>query len=82
MYELVTRPSLCCQSCGALFSSGFRDLILPGTVNLAGLLVVMAIRRYAFTSIWRARATVVSVIIYLFFRQRRANRPGNYLSVS
>jgi hypothetical protein len=32
-------------------SSGFRDLILPGAVNLAGLLVVMAIRRYAFTSI-------------------------------
>ena len=65
-------------TCGALFFSGFRSLVLLGSLNLAGLLVVMEIRRYAFTSIWCAYAAIVSVIIYFFFRQSRAARPANY----
>ena len=64
-------------TCGALFFSGFRGLVLLGSVNLAGLLVVMEIRRYAFTSIWCAYAAVVSVIIYFFFRRSRG-RPAIY----
>jgi hypothetical protein len=63
-------------TCGALFFSGFRGLIPLGGVNLGGLLLVMAIRRYVFTSIWWAYAAVVSVIIYFFFRQSRAVRPA------
>lgn len=39
------------ETCGALFFSGFRGLVLLGSVNLGGVLVVMPIRRYAFTSI-------------------------------
>jgi hypothetical protein len=56
-------------TCGALFFSGFRDLVLLGSVNLVGLIVVVLVRRYEFTSIWCAYAAVVSVIIYFFFRR-------------
>jgi len=65
-------------TCGALFFSGFRALVVLGAVNLAGLLVVMAIRRYAFTSIWCAYAAVVSILIYFFFRRSRIDRPARY----
>jgi len=65
-------------TCGALFFSGFRSLVLLGSVNLAGLLVVMLVRRYEFTSIWCAYAAVVSVIIYFFFRRSRRIRPVGY----
>ena len=65
-------------TCGALFFSGFRTLMVLGAVNLAGLLTVMAIRRYEFTSIWCAYGAVVSVIIYFFFRQSRSTRPAPY----
>jgi len=58
-------------TCGAMFFSGFRSLVLLGWVNLIGLLVVMMVRRYEFTSIWCAYAAIVSVIIYFFFRRKR-----------
>jgi hypothetical protein len=66
-------------TCGALFFSGFRILVVLGWLNLIGLLVVMLVRRYEFTSIWCAYAAVVSVIIYFFFRRSRAERPADYL---
>jgi len=65
-------------TCGSLFFSGFRDLIILAWANLIGLLVVMEIRRYAFTSIWCAYAAVVSVIIYAFFRRSRIARITMY----
>jgi hypothetical protein len=65
-------------TCGALFFSGFRDLVLMAWLNLGGLLVVMAVRRYEFTSIWCAYAAVVSIVIYFFFRRSRLSRPVNY----
>ncbi len=65
-------------TCGALFFSGFRPLVLLGLLNLVGLLVVMLVRRYEFTSIWCAYAAAVSVIIYYFFRQSRLIRPAKY----
>jgi hypothetical protein len=65
-------------TCGALFFSGFRTLVLLGFLNLIGLLTVMVLKRYEFTSLWCAYAAVVSVIIYYFFRQSRADRPANY----
>ena len=58
-------------TCGAMFFSGFRSLVLLGWINLIGLLVVMMVRRYEFTSIWCAYAAIVSVIIYFFFRRKR-----------
>src|ERR1700691_6760517 len=64
---------------GALFFTGFRTLVLLGGLNLIGLLTVMLLKRYEFTSLWCAYAAVVSVIIYFFFRQSRPDRPANYL---
>jgi len=65
-------------TCGSLFFSGFRDLAILAWANLIGLLVVMEVRRYAFTSIWCAYAAVVSVIIYAFFRRSRNFRITMY----
>jgi hypothetical protein len=65
-------------TCGSLFFSGFSELVLLGWANLIGLLVVMVVRRYAFTSIWCAYAAVVSVIIYAFFRRSRVARIAMY----
>jgi uncharacterized protein DUF6629 len=61
-------------TCGALFFSGFRDLVLLGWANLAGLMIVSLVKRYAFTSVWCAYAAAVSVIIYFFFRRSRVER--------
>jgi hypothetical protein len=79
-YNVITTTTLVAElyviaTCGALFFSGFRDLVLLGWANLIGLLVVMVMKRYAFTSVWCAYAAVVSVIIYFFFRRSRALRP-------
>ena len=60
-------------TCGALFFSGFRKLVLLGWFNLAGLLVVMFMKRYAFTSVWCAYAAVLSVVVYFFFRRNRTH---------
>jgi hypothetical protein len=65
-------------TCGALFFSGFRALITLAWLNLIGLLVVMFIRRFAFTSVWCAYAAAVSVIVYFFFRRSRASRPSEF----
>ena len=58
-------------TCGALLLSGFRYLIALGIANVIGLLVVMIVMRYAFTSIWCAYAAVISVLVYFHFRRRR-----------
>ena len=65
-------------TCGSLFFSGFRALAMLGWYNLAGLLVVMVVKRYAFTSVWCAYAAVVSVVIYFFFRRTRVHRVERY----
>jgi hypothetical protein len=66
-------------TCGSLFFSGFRDLVILAWLNLAGLLVVMEVRRFAFTSIWCAYAAAVSIVIYFFFRRSRISRPATYI---
>ncbi len=65
-------------TCGALFFSGFRRLVELGGANLIGLLTVMVMRRYAFTSVWCAYAALVSVIIYFFFRGSGRHRMERY----
>jgi len=70
---------VCDRDCGALFFSGFRDLVVLGWLNLVGLIVVMLIKSYAFTSVWCAYAAVVSVVIYFFFRRSGHDRPSKYL---
>src|SRR5271163_1324246 len=65
-------------TCGALFFSGFRLLVLLAWLNMLGLLTVMVVRRLEFTSIWCAYAAVISTVIYFFFRRSRPMRPVNY----
>ncbi len=66
-------------TCGSLFFSEIKNMILFGTANLAILLIVMAVKRYAFTSIWCAYAAVASLIICGYFWSNKTGRPFKYL---
>jgi Family of unknown function (DUF6629) len=65
-------------TCGSLFFSKERPMVVFGAANLAILLVVMAVKRYAFTSLWCAYAAVASVIILAYFWKSRLRRPFKY----
>jgi len=65
-------------TCGSLFVSKIKPMILFGAANLAILLIVMEVKRYAFTSLWCAYAAVASVIILAYFWKSSANRPFLY----
>jgi Family of unknown function (DUF6629) len=65
-------------TCGALFFSEIRMMVFLGAVNLAILLVVMVVKRYAFTSVWCAYAAVASVIILAYFWKSHKSRPFLY----
>ncbi len=65
-------------TCGSLFFSKIRMMILFGAANLAILLVVMEVKRYAFTSLWCAYAAVASVIILGYFWRSHGERPFLY----
>jgi hypothetical protein len=66
-------------TCGSLFFSRIKDMVLFGAANLAILLAVMAVKRYAFTSLWCAYAAVASVIILAYFWKSVAIRPFRYV---
>jgi uncharacterized protein DUF6629 len=68
-------------TCGSLFFSKIRDMVIFGATNLVLLLVVMAVKRYAFTSLWCAYAAVASVIILAYFWKTSGDRPLKYLPV-
>lgn len=64
-------------TCGALFFSGYRYIMALGVVNLAGVMLTLWFKQYAFTSVWCAYAAIVSVLIYFHFgRVRKAERRG------
>jgi hypothetical protein len=65
-------------TCGSLFFSKIRAMVVFGAANLAILLIVMAFKRYAFTSLWCAYAAIASVIILAYFWKTRATRPLLY----
>jgi hypothetical protein len=65
-------------TCGSLLFSRVKDMVLFGIANLAILLIVMAVKRYAFTSLWCAYAAVASVIILAYFWKSSAQRPFAY----
>ncbi len=65
-------------TCGSLFFSKIRAMVIFGAANLAILLVVMAVKRYAFTSIWCAYAAVASIIILAYFWKSSGVRPFLY----
>jgi hypothetical protein len=68
-------------TCGSLFFSKVRDMVLFGAANLAILLVVMEVKRYAFTSLWCAYAAVASVIILAYFWKSSGIRPFRYAEI-
>src|SRR5208283_2698073 len=70
LYVIVT--------CGSLFFSKIRMMVMFGAANLAILLVVMAFKRYAFTSLWCAYAAIASVIILAYFWKSSKIRPLIY----
>jgi hypothetical protein len=66
-------------TCGSLFFSQINDMIVFGGANLFILLVVMATKRYAFTSLWCAYAAAASVIILMYFWKSSKIRPFRYV---
>ena len=65
-------------TCGALFFSEIRMMVVFGAANLVILLIVMAVKRYAFTSVWCAYAAAASVIILAYFWRSHEERPFGY----
>lgn len=65
-------------TCGSLFFSKVRAMVIFGAANMSILLAVMAFKRYAFTSLWCAYAAVASVIILAYFWKSTAVRPLLY----
>jgi hypothetical protein len=65
-------------TCGSLFFSRIKMMVIFGAANLAILLVVMEVKRYAFTSLWCAYAAVASVIILAYFWRSHKERPFLY----
>jgi hypothetical protein len=65
-------------TCGSLFFSNIRMMVLFGAANLAILLVVMEVKRYAFTSLWCAYAALASMMILAYFWRSQAERPLAY----
>jgi hypothetical protein len=66
-------------TCGSLFFSKVKDMVIFGAANLIILLAVMAVKRYAFTSLWCAYAAVASVIILAYFWKSIKLRPLKYV---
>jgi len=65
-------------TCGSLFFSKVRAMVIFGAANLTILLVVMAVKEYAFTSLWCAYAAIASVIILAYFWRSSGDRPFLY----
>jgi hypothetical protein len=65
-------------TCGSLFFSQIRMMVAFGAANLVILLIVMAVKRFAFTSVWCAYAAVASVIILAYFWTSQEERPFRY----
>jgi hypothetical protein len=65
-------------TCGSLFFSKIKMMVIFGAANLAILLIVMMFKRYAFTSLWCAYAAVASIIILAYFWTSHKSRPFSY----
>ncbi len=65
-------------TCGSLFFSKVRAMVVFGFANLTILLIVMAVKRFAFTSLWCAYAAIASLIILAYFWRSTRERPFRY----
>jgi len=68
-------------TCGSLFFSKRPVMVAFGGANLAIVLVVAAVKRYAGTSVWCAYAAAASVIILMYFWKTMGIRPFKYVEV-
>jgi hypothetical protein len=68
-------------TCGSLFFSHLTDMIIFGAANLIILITVLAVKSYAFTSLWCAYAAVASVIILAYFWKSNKHRPFRYEAI-
>ncbi|MGA7188965.1 MAG: DUF6629 family protein, partial [Candidatus Acidiferrales bacterium] len=69
-------------TCGSLFFSEERPMVIFGAANLVILLTVMVFKRYAFTSLWCAYAAIASVIILAYFWRSSVHRPFRYAELA
>ncbi len=69
-------------TCGALLFSKERPMLIFGIVNVAMLLITMALKRYAFTSVWCAYAAIASTLLWAGFPHSRPKRPFHYAVTS
>ena len=67
-------------TCGSLLFSKVKDMVAFGVANMAILLTVMVVKRYAFTSLWCAYAAAASVIILAYFWKSSGLRPLKYVA--
>jgi hypothetical protein len=65
-------------TCGSLLFSKIKDMVIFGIANVVILLIVMAFKSYAFTSLWCAYAAIASIIILAYFWKSHAIRPFRY----
>jgi hypothetical protein len=65
-------------TCGSLFFSKIRMMVIFGAANLIILVAVMIFKRYAFTSLWCAYAAIASIIILAYFWTSHKSRPFLY----
>jgi hypothetical protein len=65
-------------TCGSLFFSKVRPMVVFGVLNLVILLIVYAFKQYAYTSLWCAYAAVASVVILIYFWRSHKIRPFPY----
>jgi hypothetical protein len=65
-------------TCGSLFFSKLKMMVIFGAANLVILLIVMEVKRYAFTSLWCAYAAIASLIILACFWTSHEERPFRY----
>jgi hypothetical protein len=65
-------------TCGSLFFSKVKPMVVFGFANLTILLIVMAVKRYAFTSLWCAYAAIASLLILGYFWRTATERPLPY----
>src|SRR5580698_2720132 len=66
-------------TCGSLFFSKVKDMVIFGIANLVIILIVLAVKHYAFTSVWCAYAAAASVIILAYFWRSRLRRPLHFV---
>ena len=62
-------------TCFSLFFSKIRIMVIFGAANLFILLIVMAVKRYAFTSVWCAYAAAASIMILIYFWKSADEQP-------